>query len=488
MLVTANQMRAVEDAAFTRGVTAEALMDAAGLVIADVVTQFFPTPSHATAFCGKGNNAGDVLVAARHLIDRGWTIELDLTYPEGDFSDLPAKHFTSLQSKIENRKSKIPTVALDGLLGIGTQGAPREPIASSIERLNELRRTAHTFVFAADIPSGLDADTGRPADPCVTADCTITIGQCKAGLVADTAVNHVGRLALADLPELCVTEQTIPTEDEILTPRLLRSLLPTHEFDSHKGKWGRVGIIAGSRGFLGAARLCSAAAVRTGGGLVTLYVKPDAYELFATSCIPEVMVKPVEDYTAVLDDHLDALAIGPGLGDDHDDEILKILAETTVPTVADADALNALARSNSKFQLPNSKILLTPHPGEFARLAPDLAELPRAEAARLFVDRHPVTLLLKGARTVIAERNQPRRFNTTGNPGMGSGGMGDVLTGITAALLAQGCSLRDAASLGAWIAGRAAEQFVFDRSGSPEALTASDVIDHLGAAFTELRH
>ncbi len=245
--------------------------------------------------------------------------------------------------------------------------------------------------------------------------------------------------------------------------------------------------MAGARGTIGAARLCSEAAARAGGGLVTLYVQPDSFELLATSCVPEVMVKPVADFRAVLDDNLDALAIGPGLGDEHDEEICEILRRIEVPTVVDADALNALARNAFGFQTCSTQLLLTPHPGEFARLAPDLATLPRAKAAQRFVDQHGVTLLLKGARTIIAERSQPPLYNTTGNPGMGTGGMGDVLTGVLAALLAQGCSRRSSASLGAWLCGRAAERHVFGPSGSPESLLASDVIASLGSAFRDLR-
>ncbi|MGC1481558.1 MAG: NAD(P)H-hydrate dehydratase, partial [Chthoniobacterales bacterium] len=415
------------------------------------------------------------------------TLSLDRAYPESDLSPLPAKHLHRLQTHDFSQLSTNnhqPTIALDGLLGIGTTGSPREPVSSAIKRLNLLRRDQHTFVFSADVPSGLDADTGQPGKPCVIADCTITIGHGKVGLVADAATDHVGRLALAELEDL---RPASFTNHGCLITNHAKRLLPARDFDSHKGKWGRVGVIAGSRGLLGAARLCSAAAVRSGGGLVTLYVKPDAYELFATSCIPEVMVKPIDDYTAALDDHLDSLAIGPGLGSDHDDEILTILRETTIPTLADADALNALARNPSQLSSLASQLVLTPHPGEFARLAPDLADRPRAEAAQRFADRHPLTLLLKGARTVIAEREQPLLYNSTGNPGMGSGGMGDVLSGVGAALLAQGCSPRDAASLAAWLGGRAAECFVFSSAGSPETLTASHVIDHLGPSFEALR-
>jgi NAD(P)H-hydrate epimerase len=495
MLLTCAQMKRVEEAAFARGVEAEVLMDAAGAAIARTVLDFLPSPAHAVVFCGKGNNAGDVLVAARHLAALGWSFELDLAFPETDFSPLAAKKFAELtavpKSKIQtaagrsrgegdNLKSKI---ALDGLLGIGAAGAPREPVASAIRRIHALRENRGAFVVAADLPSGLDGDTGAAADPCVIADLTVTIGQPKTGLVADAATNFVGRLALAPLPELA-TDEGDPAE--LLTPELLRLLHKPPPFDSHKGLWGRVGILAGSRGFLGAAHICAEAALRTGGGLVTLYALPDAYELLATVAPPEVMVKPVRDHREALKDRFDAIGIGPGLGRESDDAILEVVTRFPGPMVVDADALNALSRRGLPAAFAGPR-LLTPHPGEMARLFPESAHLPRRAAAEQFVAQHGVTLLLKGARTIIAEAGAPTVFNTTGNPGMGSGGMGDALTGVCAALLAQKHPPREAAMLGAWLCGRAAERFVFGPNGSPESLVASEVIRHLGGAFRDLQ-
>ncbi len=479
---------AVEAAAFARGVGAGDLMESAGSAIAEAVRQFFPAPGHAVAFCGKGNNAGDVLVAARHLCDRGWSIGIDCPFDPSELSDLARRHLDLLGTGREPIPNPQPTLLLDGLLGIGAKGPPREPIASAIRRLNALRLDAGAFVAAADVPSGLNADTGDPADPCVRADLTITIGHAKTGLVADAAANFVGRLALAPLPALS-TGTGDPAQ--LLTPDLLRPHLPPRDFNSHKGTWGRVGIIAGSRGFLGAARLCSEAAVRAGAGLVTLYAKPGAYELLAGACAPEVMVRPVNSYSAALDDRLDAIGIGPGLGGESDEEILNLVAKSAVPMVIDADALNALSRHPGVLHQPatiSHQLLLTPHPGEMARLFPESMTLTRRETAEAFVHKYPVTLLLKGSRTLIAGHDCPVSFNTTGNPGMGSGGMGDVLTGVCAAFLGQGKSPAAAAMLGAWLSGRAAERFVFAPGGSPESLAATDVIANLGGAFGDLRH
>lgn len=478
-------MKGIEAAAFRRGVDPERLMESAGSAIARAILDFFPTPALATALCGKGNNAGDVLVAARRLAGLGWEIEIDLAFPESELSPLPAKKLAELRSvqksKVENRKSKI---LLDGLLGIGAQGAPREPVAAAIRSLNEQRSCHGAFVVAADIPSGLDADTGQPGAPCVTADLTVTIGHAKTGLLADAATNFVGRLALAPLDEL-----TAGAGDpaELITPEWLRPLLSPRSFDSHKGMWGRIGIIAGSRGTLGAARLCAEAALRSGGGLITLYALPDTYELLAATAPPEVMVKPVASYVEALSDRLDAIGIGPGLGLAQDLAVREIVARFPGPMVVDADALNLLSRHSGAWDQPAGPRLITPHPGEMERLFPAGSKLARRAAAEQYAALHPVTVLLKGARTVIAQAGAATAFNTTGNPGMGSGGMGDVLTGVCAALLAQRHSPRDAAMLGAWICGRAAERYVFGPGGSPESLVAGEIIRHLGGTLRELR-
>lgn len=485
MLVTAAQMKAVEEAAFARGVSAEDLMERAGLAIAREIVRFFPEPAQVLAVCGKGNNAGDVLVAARHLREAGWSAGELLAFPEDALSPLSLTQLARLRETPTQPTLQLTPrrlVVLDGLLGIGTQGAPREPIAGAIRQIEALRTTRGAFVVAADIPSGLDADTGIPASSCVTADLTVTIGLAKAGLVADTATAHVGRLALAPLAEL-TTDRGDPAA--LITPETLRPLHFPPSFDSHKGLWGRVGIVAGSRGYLGAARLCSMGALRAGGGLITLYTPADIYDLLATGCPPEIMVKPVKRLSDILDDRLDALAIGPGLGTSNDGAILEILEKFPAPAVVDADALNVLSRSRS-WPVFAAQRLFTPHPGEMQRLFSEAGSLTRRETAEKFTSSHPVTLLLKGARTIVAEAGKATAFNTTGNPGMGTGGMGDVLTGVAAALLARNFPAFHAAMLGAWLCGRAAELAVFARGGSPESLSAGDIPHHLGGAFAEL--
>lgn len=488
MLVSCEEMRRIEEAAFARGIRAGDLMEEAGRGLAQIVRQFHPEPGHCVAYCGKGNNAGDALVALRILREWGWETSVSLAFAEADFSELPAGHFKALKpTAFPGMASRgKPLVVLDGLLGVGAKGEPREPIAGEIAAINRLRREQAAWVLAIDIPSGLHGDTGEPAAHCVEADLTATIGQAKQGLVRDAATNFVGRLALIPLEDLDPPAST--QLSAVSTAPELAQWLPSRSFDQHKGNFGRIGIVAGSPGFLGAARLCSAAAVKAGAGLVTLYVRPETQMAFATACIPEVMVKVLKNYRDILDEKLDVIAIGPGLGMEAVSEVSAIVQRAKQPLVVDADALNIVARDISLLKYCAGPRLLTPHPGEMERLLPQKNHT-RREWLEDFVAKYPVTLLLKGARTLIGAPTGLRYYNTTGNPGMGSGGMGDVLTGVCAALLAQ-VEEKDplrAGVLGAWLCGRAAERAVFSGGESPESLCAENVIEQLGGAFQDLR-
>lgn len=487
MIFTAFQMKAAEDEAFRNGATPEGLMEVAGEGIARCIGEFFPEPGTAVLFCGKGHNGGDGLVVAKHLLTWGWRVLVRLSSPESEMAEFSLLHLRSLQGG--EIVSSIPSISgqqlllIDGLLGIGSVGAPRGAIQDLITEMNALRIKSGGFTVAVDLPSGLDASTGEIPGECVQADLTVTLGAVKTGLVADTATPVVGRLALVELPGV-----TIAGGDpaSISTSEALRSLLPTRNFDSYKGTYGHIGILAGSSGFLGAARLCSSAAVHAGGGLVTLYALPGCHDLLAATCIPEVMVQRIDSYADISTEKLNVLALGPGLGPEYHEELRRLVRETRIPCVVDADALNAVAADTSLLAQCVGPRLLTPHPGEMERLCPRAGRT-RREWASEFTRNYPVSLLLKGSRTIIAEQGMPPDFNSTGNPGMGSGGMGDVLTGVCAALIGSGHSCRDAAMLGAWICGRAAEIAIFHGPDSQESLSASSVIAHLGLACSSLR-
>lgn len=474
MILTAAQMADAERSAFARGESAEHLMEIAGRRMAEFVEQFHPRPGTCRVFAGKGHNGGDVLVAARYLAEAGWRIEIEPLFSNQDLAPLTAKNLALIPAKTPPAPA-YPLVILDGLLGIGSSGEPREPAASAIRRINELRYEKAAWVLAADLPSGLS----------VEADATLTMGFAKTSLLADAATNFVGRLGIASLPGLEAPPDADPAE--VLGAENLRHLLPPRSFDSHKGTYGRVAIVAGSQNYPGAARLCSAAAVHAGAGLVTLFVPAEIAPTLSASVIPEVMVAPIENFTELLGKKFDAVAIGPGLGRGRDEMARAFVRDCPLPCVVDADALNAISEAPEVLKSCAGPRLLTPHPLELERILPR-QNLPRRAWLEAFVSEFPATLLLKGARTIVGQSGFAPAYNSTGHPGMGSGGMGDVLTGVCAALIAQGKSPFEAGKLGAWVCGRSAEIALRDGRFSQESLSASAVIDHLGEAFHDLRH
>lgn len=482
MIVTCRQMQQAEEAAFARGVSAAALMEEAGKGIAEVVRQFFPRAGTLVLYLGKGNNAGDALVAARELRADGWRVYGRLVTTPEQMKPLPRQHFGDWVTRIDDARQhdfpRGPLVLLDGLLGIGFSGEMKADLLALAHEMRDLREKRHTMVVAMDMPSGLG---GRHA---VEADITACVAQFKDLLVEDGADRHVGRLALVPLRAL--TDVAGDASAAVMTPGFIRAWLPRRWNDMHKGDAGRVCILAGSRGFLGAAELACRGALRAGAGLTTLLVKEDIYNLLAARVPPEIMVRAVEDYRDVLDMDADALVVGPGLGFDAEDEILDVLRRASAPTIVDADALTMLGRNADVLdEMNGAPRLLTPHPGELQRLLdgyPGWHGMDRRTVAEMLVKNAPQrTLLLKGARTVIATAGETTLFNSTGHAGMASGGMGDVLSGVCAALAGQKVPLHRAAGLGAWLCGRAAEL------AGREGLAASDVAAQLGAALRDLK-
>lgn len=483
-VVSVAQMRAAEEAAFARGVTAESLMDQAAAGIARTVQQFFETPGRCLIFAGKGNNAGDAFAAAELLRKIGWSIDLHLAYPENDLGNLARKKFSRLQKTSDPERAKLrPLIVLDGLLGLGAKPPLREPIRSACREVNRLRREESAFVFALDLPTGLDGDSGESDQDCIVADCTIAVDFVKRGLVADDAINFVGRLEVVDLPDL--RGEHANADEVVATPALLHSLLPSRAFNAFKNQFGRIGIVAGSKGFTGAALLCSLGALRAGAGLVELFVLDEIYDLIASAAPPEVMVKSVRTYDSILDEPIDVWALGPGLGRAREAEILRLIESAPKPMVVDADGLNILSENISALSRCAGPRLLTPHPGEMKRLFPN-EKGSRSALSKNFCEKYSVALLLKGSRTIVRENRRPASYNTTGNPGMATGGMGDVLTGVCAALIGQKLSPYDAARVGAWVCGRAAEIAIFNDDASEQSLLPSDLLDHLGRAFRDL--
>jgi len=484
------EMRAAEAAAIAAGWSEEQLLDLAGTRLGHALGRFFPQPGTAIGYLGKGHNAGDALVALSILRDRyAWEIAVRPAFPADQCAPLTGRKWIELNPAQMGalppwRDLKGPLLLLDGLLGIGAQGPLREPLSSLAAEMAWLRQNAGARVAAVDLPSGVDADGGECPPGAVTADVTFMIGNPKRGLLASHAVNAVGSLALVPVEILAVSH---PGEIELICPQEMEFGKSPRLYDFHKGLAGRVAVIAGSERYPGAAALAATGALRGGAGLITLHVPDHAAAMTAAKCPPEIIVSGYSSFQSLGDLDCDAMVVGCGIGGMDAGSAAGFLAwlgQQQMPAVIDADALNLIAKSG-KLEIFKSSHVLTPHPGEFRRLVPDLADLPREQAARVFVDRFPSTLLLKGGRSLIARAGQPLWCNATGSPGMATGGQGDLLAGVIGARLAAGLPPHEAAAHAAWLCGRAAEIALEGPAASPESLTPGDCAFQLGAAFRD---
>ncbi len=479
------QMIALEQRAFAEGVDAWALMQEVAAKAADAILARYPAPAVCRVFAGKGNNGGDAWLVAGRLARAGWSVEVTCPFSAGEMSELERRAAAEWPAESVRpqrlRNARRPSVVVDGLLGIGAKGELRAPMPEMIREMASLRARG-AEVFALDLPSGLGTYG------CVVADHTLTAGFAKDVLLTDEATHFVGRISVLPLSELSrrMTEQV---DGEIATAENLGALLPPRAFDIHKGNCGRVTVVAGSAGTAGAAVLAAFGALRGGAGLVSLFCPPEIYPTLAPMLPPEVMARPWTDLGAVALGTMDVLAVGPGLATEWTEPVWTLLEAARVPMVLDAGALSIVAGDMDRLRKLSGPLLLTPHPGEMERLFPR-ENRSRAEWAAAFVsqpDHEKMTLLLKGARTVVAGDGYPLSYNITGHPGMATGGMGDTLTGVCAALIAQGLTTRDAARVGAWVCGRAAELAIRIGGQSQESLLPTDLSAFLGQAFSDLR-
>jgi NAD(P)H-hydrate epimerase len=489
--VTIAEMHATEEAAMAGGWTEEQLLTLAGERLGLALARYFPVPGTVVAYLGKGHNAGDALVALRILRDRfGWKIAARCAWPIASCAPLTRRKWeeTGISLPLDGppswRELSRPLVLLDGLLGTGASGPLRSPLAELTREMASLRQQAGARVAAVDLPSGIDADSGQISHDTVAADITFMIGCAKRGLLHAHAAAATGALALVAVE---VLGSETRGDFELISPQTLDCGKAPRPFDFHKGLAGRVAIFAGSECYSGAAVLAATGALRGGGGLITLFVPQQASSLIAAKCPPEIIVRGIANPRELLECRFDSLVVGCGLGNMDSavaEGLLELISRSPAPVVIDADALNLIGISGNT-EILTAKHVLTPHPGEFARLAPDLVEEPREKAARRFCQRSPAVLLLKGSRTIVSRRGEPLWINSTGTPAMASGGQGDLLAGVIGARLAIGDSPLEAAALAAWICGRAAEVALEKSQNSEESLTASAVSHFLGAAFED---
>ncbi len=528
-VVTAEQMRAMDRQAIEEfGMPGAVLMENAGRAVVEVLArEYGPLQGKRVAvFCGAGNNGGDGFVAARHLRLVGAAPFVYLAGNPASLKDDARIHFELV------RRMDIPLVLaedtppdrvsldgaaliLDALLGTGIKEAPRGAYRDAIRRIN----AARCPVLAVDIPSGVDADTGATPGEAVRACQTVTFAYPKLGLFLFPGADCVGKLHVADIG---FDWESLPAETSIrlLTKKELQAHLKKRNSDSNKGDYGHVAIIGGSRGMAGAPSMVARAAQRVGAGLVTVLAASCVQPIIAakldeqmTLPLPEAEGAPSEaafDVIAGFAKKATVLCVGPGLTTAPGVVALvqRLLAELPKPMVLDADGLNALAQrpevAAQRPENPRAPLILTPHPGEAARLlGTSIAAIQsdRMAAARELASRFRAVAVLKGRHTLIADPEGAVAINTTGNPGMATGGTGDALTGAVGGLLAQGLApgkdLEDleayraatlgsaeAAALAVYLHGAAGDRAAA-RVGEA-GLVAGDLIACLPAAIREL--
>ena len=506
-IVTVEQMQALEVAAGLAGVTVDALMEKAGLAVAGQAIQRLASPRGARVLVlvGPGNNGGDGLVSARYLHQWGARVQLYLCTPrkgsdpnmdQAEERGIPvATAAEDTDGSALRRHLGSSSLIIDAVLGTGRVRPIEGQLKEILLQVAAACKERSTPLLAVDLPTGLDADTGATDPACLAADITVALGYPKLGHFTFPGAAAAGHLEIVEIglpPDL---DGDIPLE--LITPELVRSLLPSRPLEAHKGTFGRLLVVAGSDSYVGATFLACSGAYRAGAGLVTLATARGVYAIVAAKIaeathiplagteagsIGSQAVGPVREAL----EHCAALLIGCGLGQAPETRqfVRELLLESPAlagtPVVVDADALNILADIPEWQGNLRARAVLTPHPGEMARLtghATAHVQGRRLEAAREAAERWGQVVVLKGAFTVIASPEGVARISPFANPGLASAGTGDVLAGIIGGLLAQGLAPVDAATCGVYLHGAAAEELRQELGDA--GLMASDLLSQI---------
>lgn len=461
--------------------------------------------SRIAVFCGKGNNGGDGLAIARHLFNMGVKVNIYLVNGN-DFSgdaavnydiikamDMPVDTITDTEGFEYVIRSY--DIVIDAILGTGISGAVRGVAFDVIKLINENSR----YVMSVDVPSGINSDSGEICGICVNADKTVTFAAYKIGMFMYPAADSVGEVVVApiSIPETIIESQNL--QINVTDSEFVRNVIPKRSNNSQKGDYGKLLVIAGSKGMTGAAYLASEAAIKSGAGLVTLAC-PNSVNPILENKTTEVMTMPLSDndghiaYSAASlimarVEKADAVLIGPGLGRSQDAiEVVKtLLRGSNVPVIVDADALYAVAQNKELLKECTCDLIFTPHAMEMSRLTGlDISYIEdnRIQISHEFSEETGAVLLLKGNHSIVTAPTLMQYINNTGNPGMASGGSGDVLAGIIAAFVARGVETDKAAAAGAYIHGMAGD-IAKERYGV-ESLSANNILECLPEAFCRI--
>ncbi len=514
-IVTADQMRQIDQECDRIGLPPSGLMENAGKAVAEEVRRILGTAEqqHILMIIGPGNNGGDGLVAARYLHDWGANVSLYLfgrrppedsnleLVRERDITCVEVTQEESLDGLDDSLSSA--TAVIDALFGTGSNRPLGGTFARALGKVSQAKEGRPGLrIIALDLPSGLNADSGAVDPACLYADDTITLGFPKVGLFSPPGPERAGRITIADIGIPSYMAEEVPVE--LITADWTRSVLPKRPLGANKGTFGRVLVVAGSINYIGAAYLACSGAIRVGAGLVTLATATSLQPILASKLtevtylpLPESSPGIVSPQAARLIhqeiDSYDVLLLGCGLGQSESviSFIKSVLLEEKMALpilVLDADALNTLANIPRWWQQLADNATLTPHPGEMARLAGVSVEEVQSDrvgvAKKLALEWHK-TIVLKGAYTVIVNPDGQPRISPIANPGLASAGTGDVLTGVIAGLAAQGLALADAAACGVYLHGQAGE-VVRERLGDA-GMVASDLLPVLPLVIKKLK-
>jgi len=515
-VVTAEQMREIDRSAASIGLTTKALMDNAGRAVAEETKKLIGSVigKHILVIVGPGNNGGDGLVAGRYLDDWGAEVSLYLCSqrPVGDKNLALAQErdIATVQADQDKDFARLDSllgsseVVIDAVFGTGGSRAVEGVFKEVLTRVVTARKNnPELFVIAVDVPSGLDSDAGAVDSSCPYVDATVTLGYPKPGLFSFPGAGRAGKVITADIGIPPSLAENIPTE--LITEDWVKSVLPERPLGANKGSFGKVLVVAGSINYIGAAYLACMGAARVGAGLVTLSTASSLQPILAAK-LTEVTYIPLPESEAgiiaskavsVLKELLpgyEVLLMGCGLGQKAQVvEFIKStlfgLAQSSSPAlVLDADALNTLAQLPNWWQKLGQDAILTPHPGEMARLvgvSVEEVQKQRLEIARKAAMEWRKVVVLKGAYTVVAASDGRARISQIANPGLASAGTGDVLTGTIAGLVAQGLSLFDAAACGVYLHGEAGE--VVRREMGDAGMLAGDLLPVLPKVIMRLK-
>lgn len=481
-LYTNAQIREIEAYVKQEAIYTEAeMMNSAGSAAWKVLREEWPEAKKIAVFCGKGNNGGDAFVLARLAKEAGFEVQafspVPLTQMRGQAREAAEKALKNgLDLKIGTSLEGLESadVLVDGLLGSGLQGPVEAPYANWIATINTLKKP----ILALDVPSGISVDTGVVLGSAIEATVTLTFIGLKQGLFTGNAPAHCGQIRLDTLNIPDTVFAKVPAHTDILQWERLKELLPKRRLDAHKGHYGHVLVIGGDYGMGGAIRMASEAAMRVGAGLVSVATRPE--HVSVVNCMrPEIMCHKVTsagDLESLLS-RATVIVIGPGLGQSEwSASLFNRVLSTDHNKILDADALNLLSQSPRQ----SDQWVLTPHPGEAARLlhktVPEV-QANRFLSAKMIQKEYGGVAVLKGVGTLIQGENRVCKLSRQGNPGMASGGMGDVLSGVIGGFLAQGLSLQEAAELGVFVHSMAADRAA--TAGGERGLLACDLMEHL---------